>query len=136
MSRTYCDQGSGKARARSDRAKSEDFPDGAWEMSDGVGRIFTILDLADSACTIVASLNSFDGVEPIPPFNLLDSVEQIFSAGWERYNRRNLCRFCRLKPRPNRAVKSSARRASSPSPYSARFSPPCSNSTMRRPISQ
>ena len=52
-----------RARARSDRTKSENFPDGAWEMSDGVGRIFAILDLADSVCTIVASPNSFDGVD-------------------------------------------------------------------------
>jgi hypothetical protein len=41
------------------------------------------LDLADGVCTIVVSPNSFDGVERIPPVNLLDSVEQIFSAGWE-----------------------------------------------------
>jgi hypothetical protein len=53
-------------------------------MPDGVGRISATLDLADSVCTIVASPNSFGGIERIPPVNLLDSVEQIFSAGWER----------------------------------------------------
>ena len=40
------------------------------------------------------------------------------------------------KPRPCRAVRSWPRRRSRASPYSARFRPPCSNSTTRRPTSQ